>query len=103
VNWQGTLEKYGWKTEEVGGEPFHPLALQAQQARAAGASVARVSVTAGTAMNYGEVKVSFTVSLDCLQQEASINLAGEAAFLKAVELVNDGARMLGITELSFRS
>jgi hypothetical protein len=102
VNWQGTLEKYGWKVEEVGAEPFHPLALQAQQARASGQSVARVSVTAGTAESYGERKVSFTVSLDCVQQEAAINMAGEVAFFKALELVNDAAGVLGITGLTAR-
>lgn len=102
MNWQGTLEKYGWKTEEVGAEPFHPLALQAQQARASGQSVARVSVTAGTSENYGERKVSFTVSLDCVQQEAAINMAGEVAFFKALELVNDAAGVLGIAGMTAR-
>lgn len=99
MNWTGTLEKYGWKAEEVGNEPFHPLSLQAQQARVNGESVARVSTTVGTSEDYGSIKVSFTVSVDCLQNEATINLAGECVFLKAVELVNDGARFLGITEL----
>lgn len=102
MNWQGVLERYGWKTEEVGGEPFHPLALQAQQARAQGLSVARISVTTGTSEDYGNMKVSFTVSIDCVQQEAAMNMAGECIFLKAVELTNDGARTLGMTELSFK-
>lgn len=99
MNWSGTLEKYGWKAEEVGNEPFHPLALQAQQARVNGQSVARVSTTVGTAEDYGNMKVSFTVSVDCVQQEATMNLAGESIFLKALELVNDGARFLGMSEL----
>jgi hypothetical protein len=99
VNWQGTLEKYGWRTEQVGAEPFHPLALQAQQARAAGASVARISATLGTAENFGSVKASFTVTIECPQTEPAIDLAGEAAFLKAIQLVNDGADFLGITKL----
>jgi hypothetical protein len=62
-------------------------------------SVARLSVTVGSASAYGETKVSFTVSIDALQTEAAINLAGEAAFRKAVELVNDGARVLGLPEV----
>jgi hypothetical protein len=99
MNWAGTLEKYGWRADEVGNEPFHPLALQAQQARANGQSVARISTTVGTSEGYGDIKVSFTVSVDCVQAEATMNLAGEAAFLKAVELVNDSARFLGMTEL----
>ena len=102
MNWQGVIERYGWKTEEVGGEPFHPLALQAMQARAQGQSVARMSVTVGTAEEYGNMKVSFTVSIDCIQQEVAMNMAGECIFLKAVELTNDGARTLGMTELPFK-
>jgi hypothetical protein len=99
MDWTGTLTKYGWSTEVAGAEPFHPLSWQAQQARAAGESVARISSTVGTAVQYGEVKCSFTVSIECVQSEATINLAGEAAFLKALELTNDGARFLGIDEL----
>ena len=64
-----------------------------------GESVARISTTVGTSEDYGNMKVSFTVSIDCVQNEASMNLAGESVFLKGLELVNDGARFLGMTEL----
>jgi hypothetical protein len=99
MNWAGTLEKYGWRAEEVGNEPFHPLAMQAQQARATGESVARISTTVGTSEDYGNMKVSFTVSIDCLQSEATMNLAGECAFLKGIELVNQAAEFLGMSQL----
>jgi hypothetical protein len=99
VDWSGTLTKYGWDSSVVGAEPFHPLGLQAQLARAAGQSVSRVTATVGTSQSYGDVKVSFTVSVECVQQEGAINLAGEVAFLKALELTNDAARFLGIQEL----
>lgn len=102
MDWRGTMERFGWRQEEVGAEPFHPLALQAQQARLAGQSVARISATVGTSQNYGDLKVSFTVSLDCIQTEPTINLASEAAFLKALELTNDAARMVGAQEIAVR-
>lgn len=100
MNWERVLRKYGWNTEEVGNDPFHPLDLQAQQARVNQQSVARVSMTAGTAADYGSVKVTCSVSVDCPQTDASISLAGEAAFMKCLELVNDGAEFLGIQPLS---
>lgn len=99
MDWRGTIEKFGWRVEEVGSEPFHPLALQAQQARLQGQSVARVSATTTTGGEYGSVKSSFTVSIDCVQNEAAIDMAGEAAFLKALELTNSGARVIGAPEL----
>jgi hypothetical protein len=61
-----------------------------------------MSCTVGTSEDYGSVKVTFTVSIDCVQNEPSMNLAGEAIFLKAAELVNDGARVLGISELPYQ-
>lgn len=99
MDWTGTLEKYGWKNETVGNEPFHPLALQVQHARAEGLAVARVSANVGTSHDFGNVKVGFIVTIECVQTDATINLAGESAFLKALELTNDGARFLGIPEL----
>jgi hypothetical protein len=99
MDWSGTLEKYGWKMEQVGSEPFHPLALQAQQARAQGGAISRITANVGTSHDFGNVRVSFNVSIECVQSEATMNLAGESAFLKALELTNDGARFLGIPEL----
>jgi len=99
MDWAGTLERYGWAVSTVGSEPFTPLGAQAGAARARGESIARISATVGSSTDYGGVKVSFTVSVDAVQTEAAMNLAGEAAFKKAVELVNDGARVLGAPEV----
>lgn len=93
------MERYGWRTDQVGSEPFTPLSVQVQQARAAGQAVARISVNAGTALDYGSVKVSVNVTIECPQNEGSINLAGESAFWKAVELVNDAASHVGAPQL----
>lgn len=52
---------------------------------------AGLSCTVGRAHpEYSRVKCSVTVSLKCPQAEALINKAGELAFRKALELVNDG-------------
>ena len=99
MNWQRVIEKYGWKSEEVGSDPFHPLAMLAGQARATGAGIARVSMSVSTSTDYSQVKVSCTVSIDCPQNDTSISMAGEIAFLKALELTNEGAAYIGIPEL----
>ena len=54
--------------------------------------VAHVSMTVGFSRDYGALKVSATVSLACDQTESRLNKAGELAFLKAEELVQDGWR-----------
>jgi len=51
---------------------------------------AKVSYTIGRSLSYGEFKASVTVTLECPQTEAFINLAGELAYEKAKELVDDG-------------
>lgn len=99
MNWHRIIQKYGWKVEEVGADPFHPLDLQAQQARATGQSTARISMNVGTSVDYGNLKVSCMVNIECVQTDAAISMAGECAFMKGLELVNDGARYLGIQEL----
>lgn len=99
MDWTGIFERNGLQSPSAGSEPFHPLAQLAASHKQAGYPTARVASTVGTSAEYGGVKVSFTVSVDCPQDEAHIKLAGEAVFLKAVELVNDGASFLGAPPL----
>lgn len=51
---------------------------------------ARVSMGVSQSAEFGSIKVSANVSLACDQTEASINKAGELAYLKAYELMTDG-------------
>lgn len=51
---------------------------------------ARVAVGTAEGMDFGQLKVSVTVSVACDQNEKAINKAGELAFYKAVELMRDG-------------
>ena len=83
MKWEQVLEKMGQikHNEGVETDPFQ---------RMAGTEGARVSSTVGRSLEYGEIKCSATVSLDCPQSEAYIDLAGEVAFRKALELANDG-------------
>lgn len=51
---------------------------------------AKVTYTVSRSLGYGELKCSATVTIECPQTEGYINMAGELAFEKAKELVNDG-------------
>ncbi len=97
MDWSTTMSNHGFTN--AGSEPFAPLENLVLQARAEGKPVSRVSITVGASEEYGALKVSATVSLECPQHEACINLAGETAFQKARELVNDVASHIGVQPL----
>jgi hypothetical protein len=99
MKWERLLEKYGWKQADGGGDPFDRLCMGVQSARAGNHAVAKVSQTVGVSLDYGQVKVSCTVTVECPQSDAYISVASEAAFLKALEQVNEGAETLGIPKL----
>lgn len=97
MSWHRMLQRYGLKVEESGEyDPFNIL-----QAGLANKDVPRASVsyTVGTSREYGEVKCSCTVTVQCPQAETWINMAGESAYRKALELVNAGATQLEIPTL----
>ncbi len=55
---------------------------------------ARVGIQVGTQQNFGEVKITAYVEMECNQDPKSIDEAGLAAFTKAVEFMNDGLSLL---------
>jgi hypothetical protein len=98
MNWQSVIEKLGQIQlhEGVERDPFMHLAYLSgiEQVRSA-----RVSMTVARAIEYGEIKCSATISIDCPQKEAYIDLASEVAFKKALELVNDGMTQFGLPRI----
>ena len=99
MKWNGLIEKYGLKTEQVGEDPFAFLRNGAGHSKANDTPTARISTTVGTSTDYGAVKVSFTVSVECNQDEGSMNMAAESIYRKAVELTNDAASHVGLPQL----
>jgi len=86
--WHQAMVRHGFIVEESGAfDPFYGLALQA----AATKTEARVSVGLRSAKEYGTVYCTANVTITCPQTEQYIDLAGELAFRKALELTNDGA------------
>ena len=90
MNWDLVMEKSGRKPVNKHGatDKFRSLRVRAND------PPARVAITVGQAQDYGAMKVSATVSLECDQDEGMINKAGEIAFFKAVELLGDGWKLL---------
>lgn len=70
-------------------DPFHGLLTPGGNAPRAS-----VSMTVGRSFNYGEIKVTAHVTLQCDQTQGTIDKAAEMAFQKAVEYVNDGLSLL---------
>lgn len=55
---------------------------------------AKIAMSVSHSEDFGNIKVSATVSLACDQNESTINKAGELAFRKAFELMEDGWKEL---------
>jgi len=95
VKWQGLFKRYDYSFE-VAGAAYDPFQTLAAQATAQGLPVININCNLGTALKYGEVKCGFSVTVACPQSEKNIDMAGEMAFRKAVELTNDAASHLGL-------
>ena len=76
-------------TEGIEYDPFQRMLVATKEGAGA-----RISSTVGRAVEYGEIKCSATVTIDCPQRESYIDLASEIAFRKALELANDGMSVL---------
>lgn len=85
------FERHGYQVTVEEGTDIDPFLWLAQQAKARGEPIATVSFR--TSLDFG--KANCMVSIQCPQDERSINLAGECVFRKAHELVNDCAAILG--------
>lgn len=92
------LSRHGYVIEQAGAA-HDPFSILAVKSKAEGQATAKVSFTVGTSREYGEIKCSATVTIEAPQDEANINMAGEAAYRKALELTNDAASQLGIPQL----
>lgn len=91
MNWEGVIQQLNEAREIIGFEPdpFEQLGRSSDNNPML-APTASVSSTVRRAMPYSEFVVSFTVTLRCPQGERFLNLAGQLAYEKAKELVNDG-------------
>jgi len=67
-------------------DPFAGLSIGALEAE----NSARVSVTVQRALQYGEVKCSFTLTISCAQKKDHMDYAARELFALAVQYTNDG-------------
>lgn len=83
---QGTLQKDGQVVDSTTWyeqDPFWQLLSQSQ------GQAAKVSASVGRSVEYGDVKASFVITIDCPQNTPAIDRAAELAFKKALEFTND--------------
>ena len=73
---------------------FDPFAHVAEHSISYPEPPARLSVTVQHALPYGEIKVSFTVSLTCPQTKEMLDYAAEHAFIQATKYVNNSMQCL---------
>ena len=107
MNWERTIERYPdvWQDSGTTPDPFDSLRKQIMKpvmgpqeprlhARLEYNTHRSFEVTDGP--RAGWVKCSVTINIVCPQTERHIDMAGEVAFVKAIELVNDGlSHMVG--------
>lgn len=93
MKWNKMLERNGYVVNDAGAS-IDPFAMLAAHAQAAGLPVAHVTFNVSSSLEYGTIKCGASVTVTCPQTEQAMNTAAEAAFRKAVELVNDGASHL---------
>lgn len=55
-----------------------------------GNGLAKVSMSTTFGIDYASVKVTSSVTVTCNQDESTINIAAERAFMKTLELARDG-------------
>jgi hypothetical protein len=106
MNWEGVIKAHGnvqsvYGQEQLVQNPFLVLGWEAKLHRENnGIPMSRVSCTVQRAVAYGDIKVSFTVSMECPQSEPFIDLAGHVVYEKAKELTDDA--FCGIVEGAVR-
>lgn len=83
-SWKLTVEKDGAIVREEAGN----MELLPELFRKNGA--ATVGLTYGNSLDFGKEKVSAFVTLTCDQDEQSIDMAGQLAFKKAMQLTEMG-------------
>jgi hypothetical protein len=75
------------RRETLAGDPFDKLCTP-------GGVHASVGFNVGTQANFGELKISATVRLQCDQNEKVMDKAAEMAFKKTLEYMKDGFAIL---------
>jgi len=102
--WKKTITSNGFDQTTEGQlteDPFILLATRVANTLAANDKypVARVNLGLTNGADYGTLKVHVSLTIPVLPMEADISLAGEAAFIKARQMVNEASAALGLEPL----
>lgn len=94
MDWTYTIEKEGQVVQHLEGIMSDPFTRMNVEATNATGEKARLSVTVQRALQYGELKCSFTLSISCPQTQQWMDYAAEHIFLQAAKYVNEGMETL---------
>jgi hypothetical protein len=94
MNWEGVIQQHGtiqsvYGQQDLLADPIRAAVLNAKYGQQQGGGITRINCTVQRAVAYGDVKVSFNVSIECPQQENWIDFAAHVIFTKAKELTDD--------------
>ena len=95
--WTKTVANHGFSQIAEGlltEDPFDMLAKRAAQGEAGGQPSGRVTLSLSNAGEYGSPKVNISVTIPIVCAEGDISLAGEAAYIKVHQMVNEASASL---------
>jgi len=96
MSWTEVFQKYSLDPTSGGGDPFTYLANEAAYAKTKGLPTTRVTCSPTSGADYGQLKCNFSITIECPQTDAHIMMAGEVAFRRAKQLLDDGSEDMGI-------
>lgn len=99
TTWHRIISQHGVEAHEQGTLEEDPFALLARRATDSDNVHGQVAMTLGNSTNYAQIKVSITLTIPVAMTEQDISLAGEAAFIKLHQMVNEASDALGIPAL----
>jgi len=93
--WEELFKKYGINSPTCT-DPFAYLASEAMRYKSEGLPTVRMTCSPTGGTDYGQVKLNFSMTIECPQTDAHIMMAGEACFCRAKQLLDDGSDDMGI-------
>lgn len=96
--WEDLFKKYGVQPPHPT-DPFAWLAEKAVEYKAQGLPTVRITCSPTGGTDYGQVKLNFSITIECPQTDAHVMMAGEAAFLRAKQLLDEGSENMGIPKI----
>jgi hypothetical protein len=98
--WKQTFERHGAvpikEMGELKEDPFAFLSVNAANEKANGRPTAEVSMSLSTSNDFGQQRVTVTLTCSAPQTEAHMGMLGEALYIKGRTMLNNAAAAAGL-------